>query len=78
MELSNKTVRPKMIRPWVLNKDRTWLKYELHCNIKTQAPLFFKNNLTFVIQMLINVFVNKISHVGFYFFIPEAKQYGWS
>ena len=40
----------------ILKKDRTWLKYELHCNIKTQAPLFFKNNLTFVIQILINVF----------------------
>ena len=30
----------------ILKKDRTWLKYELH----------FQNNLTFVIQMLINVF----------------------
>jgi hypothetical protein len=25
----------------ILKKDRTWLKYELHCNIKTPAPLFF-------------------------------------
>ena len=40
----------------ILKKDRTWLKYELHCNVKTSAPLFFQNNLTFVIQMLINVF----------------------
>ena len=43
----------------ILKKDRTWLKYELHCNVKTTAPLrplFFQNNLTFVIQMLINVF----------------------
>ena len=40
----------------ILKKDRTWLKYELHCNVKTPAPLFFQNNLTFVIQMLINVF----------------------
>jgi hypothetical protein len=58
MELSNKTVRPKMIRPWdevirdrkflgILKKDRTWLKYELHCNVKTLAPLFFQNNLNF-------------------------------
>ena len=38
----------------ILKKDRTWLKYELHCNVKTPAPLFFQNNLTFVIQMLIN------------------------
>jgi hypothetical protein len=36
----------------ILKKDRTWLKYELHCNVKTPAPLFFQNNLTFVIQML--------------------------
>jgi hypothetical protein len=41
----------------ILKKDRTWLKYELHCNVKTPAPLFFQNNLTFVIQMLINVFI---------------------
>ena len=26
----------------ILKKDRTWLKYELHCNVKTQAPLFSK------------------------------------
>ena len=36
----------------ILKKDRTWLKYELHCNVKTSAPLFFQNNLTFVNQML--------------------------
>ena len=35
----------------ILKKDRTWLKYELHCNVKTPAPLVFQNNLTFVIQM---------------------------
>jgi hypothetical protein len=40
----------------ILKKDRTWLKYELHCNVKMSAPLFFQNNLTFVIQMLINIF----------------------
>jgi hypothetical protein len=40
----------------ILKKDWTWLIYELHCNVKTPAPLFFQNNLTFVIQMLINVF----------------------
>jgi hypothetical protein len=40
----------------ILKKDRIWLKYELHCNVKTPAPLFIQNNLTFVIQMLINVF----------------------
>ena len=40
----------------ILKKDRTWLKYELHCNVKTPAPLISQNNLTFVIQMLINVF----------------------
>ena len=40
----------------ILKKDRTWLKKELHCNVKTPAPLFFQNNLNFVIQMLINVF----------------------
>ena len=40
----------------ILKKDRTWLKYELYCNVKTPAPLFYQNNLTFVIQMLINVF----------------------
>jgi hypothetical protein len=26
--------------PEILKKDRTWLKYELHCNVKTPAPLF--------------------------------------
>ena len=26
----------------ILKKDRTWLKYELHCNVKTPAPLFSK------------------------------------
>ena len=40
----------------ILKKDRIWLKYELHCNVKMPAPLFIQNNLTFVIQMLINVF----------------------
>jgi hypothetical protein len=24
----------------ILKKDRTWLKYELHCNVKTPVPLF--------------------------------------
>jgi hypothetical protein len=28
----------------ILKKDWTWLIYELHCNVKTPAPLFFKNN----------------------------------
>ena len=56
----------------LLKKDRTWLKYELHCNIKTQAPLFFKNNLTFVIQMLINVF----PRIVFVFFALKSCQ--WS
>jgi hypothetical protein len=40
----------------ILKKDRTWLKYKLHCNVKTPAPLFFQKKLTFVIQMLIHVF----------------------
>jgi hypothetical protein len=26
----------------ILKKDRTWLKYELHCNVKAPAPLFSK------------------------------------
>jgi hypothetical protein len=26
----------------ILKKDRTWLKYELHCNVKTPGPLFSK------------------------------------
>jgi hypothetical protein len=39
----------------ILKKDRTWLKYEIHCNVKMPAPLFFQNHLTFVIQMLIKV-----------------------
>jgi hypothetical protein len=30
----------------ILKKDRTWLKYELHCNVKTLTPFFFQNNLT--------------------------------
>jgi hypothetical protein len=50
----------------ILKKDRTWLKYELHCNVKTPAPLFFPNNFTFVIQMLINVFP-RIVFVGTFF-----------
>jgi hypothetical protein len=45
----------KLLR--ILKKDRTWLQYELHCNVKTPAPLFFQNNLTFVNQILINVFL---------------------
>ena len=40
----------------ILKKHRTWLKHELHCIVKRVATLFFQNNLTFVIQMLINVF----------------------
>jgi hypothetical protein len=44
----------KLLEIW--KKDRKWLKYELHCNVKTPAPLVFQNNLTFVIEMLINVF----------------------
>jgi hypothetical protein len=32
----------------ILKKDRTWLKYELHCNVKTPARPFFQNNLTFM------------------------------
>ena len=38
----------------ILKKDRKWLKYELHCNVKTPAPLVFQNNLTFVIEMLMS------------------------
>ena len=34
----------------ILKKDRTWLKCQ------NAGPFFFQNNLTFVIQMLINVF----------------------
>jgi hypothetical protein len=26
----------------ILKRDRTWLKYELHCKVKTPAPLFSK------------------------------------
>ena len=51
----------------ILKKDWTWLKYELHCNVKTQAPLFFKNNLTFVIQILINVFPRIVFVQTFFF-----------
>ena len=50
----------------ILKKDRTWFKYELRCNVKTLAPLVFQNNLTFVIQMLINVFP-RIVFVGTFF-----------
>jgi hypothetical protein len=25
----------------ILKKDRTWLKYELHCNVKMPGPTFF-------------------------------------
>jgi predicted NAD-dependent protein-ADP-ribosyltransferase YbiA (DUF1768 family) len=28
----------------ILKKDQTWLKYGLHCNVKTLALLFFQNN----------------------------------
>jgi hypothetical protein len=46
----------------ILKKDRTWLKYELYCNVKTPAPLG----------------PVKMWAIGFYFFIPEVKQYGRS
>ena len=59
----------------ILKKDRTWLKYELHCNVKMPTPLFFQNNLTFVIQMLINVFP-RIVFVRTFFFALKLCQ--WS
>jgi hypothetical protein len=55
----------------ILKKDRTWLKYKLHCNVKTPAPLFFQNNLTFVIQILINVF-SRIVFVRTFFFAHKS------
>ena len=55
----------------ILKKDQTWLKYELHCNVKILAPLFFQNNLTFVIQMLINVFP-RIVFVRTFFFAHKS------
>ena len=57
----------------ILKKDRTWLKYELHCNVKTPAPLFFQNNLTFVIQMLINVFPRIVFDRTFFFCTQVVK-----
>ena len=62
----------------ILKKDRTWLKYELHCNVKTPAPLFFQNNLTSVIQMLglINVFP-RIVFVRTFFFALKVVDLGY-
>jgi hypothetical protein len=60
----------------ILKKDRTWLKYELHCNIKTPAPLFFQNNLTFVIQMLINVFPRIVFVRTFFLHISPGIMHG--
>ena len=59
----------------ILKKDWTWLKYELHCNVKTPAPLFFffQNNLTFVIQMLINVFPRIVFVWTFLFALKSWK-----
>ena len=57
----------------ILKKDRTWLKYELHCYVKTLAPLFFQNNLTFVIQMLINVFPRIVFDRTFFFALKSWK-----
>ena len=51
----------------ILKKDWTWLNYELHCNVKMPAPLFFQNNLTFMIQMLINVFPRIVFDQTFFF-----------
>jgi hypothetical protein len=60
----------------ILKKDRIWLKYELHCNVKMPAPLFIQNNLTFVLQMWINVFP-RIVFVGTFFFALKSwkEQY---
>ena len=58
----------------ILKKDRTWLKYELHCNVKTPAPLFFKNNLTFVIQMLINEMSSRESFLFEHFFLHMSRE----
>jgi hypothetical protein len=38
----------------ILKRDRTWLKYELHCNVKTLAPLFSQNNLTMIRPWVLN------------------------
>ena len=58
----------------ILKKDRTWLKYELHCNVKTPAPLFFQNNLTFVFQMLINVFPRIVFARTFFLHISRESN----
>jgi hypothetical protein len=58
----------------ILKKDRTWLKYELHCNVKTSVPLFFQNNLTFVIQMLINVFLRIVFVRTFFLHISRESN----
>jgi hypothetical protein len=57
----------------ILKKHWTWLKYELHCIVKTAAPLFFQNNLTFVIQMLINVFPWIVFDRTFFFALKSWK-----
>jgi hypothetical protein len=62
----------KLLEIW--KKVRTWLKYELHCNVKMPAPLFFQNNITFVIQMLINVFPRIVFVRTFFLYISHESN----
>jgi hypothetical protein len=45
---------------------------QIRIHVKTPAPLFFQNNLTFVIQLLINVFP-RIVFVRIFFFALKAR-----
>jgi hypothetical protein len=64
-----------------------WIKKIAQNIVKTPTPLFFQNNLTFVIQMLINVFPRIVFVRTFFLHISresnniyclEVKQYGRS
>jgi hypothetical protein len=57
-----------------------WIKksHKILCshNVKTPAPPFFQNNLTFVIQMLINVFPPIVFVRTFFLYISrESNNY---
>jgi hypothetical protein len=62
----------------ILKKDRTWLKYELHCNVKTPAPQT-EIKLSFFVEHLNSWFAGthvlyKLSRSWTYYFLLKTTE----
>jgi hypothetical protein len=51
----------------ILKKDRTWLKYELHCNVKTHI-FIIHNDHTYITGDYTKLYLNIICNRSFFYF----------